>query len=315
MQKVTLLALNLQPMLEQVPHLSSYRHLSLLPKAKKQSVPTFKDDIQCLYEKLGGIGPLPLAALLALRYRLPPGLHWSLVEPVECQAHLNSVYCFGSAHLDLCHEEATHLIDTMNEHLALEGLKLYAHLPDQWLLGMKERLDMNAGPLSEALNQDMAKTVPMKQLKDWKRLFVEFQMLLHQHPVNKLRNRIRRPAINGCWFSGGGEVPVLASQAAMAVIADDALALTLGQCVNAQTSWLPQDYAEALDICEKEVNHLMLVIDVDDPSRLPAFEKNWIGPILDALTDRKIQQLEIYAGDNVCYAMEAQHKRIKLPFF
>lgn len=312
MKKVTLLALNLQSWLEQEPGLSAYRYAKLLPKTKHQGVPAFENNLSCVYHLLGGQGDLPLAALQAHRYRLAPSAHWLIAEPIECQADKQSVYCLGSAHLALTHEEVVLLLDTLNRHLQLDGMRLYAPTPERWLLAMDKSVVMDTLPLSQILNQDIADCMPKQLPQDWKRLFVELEMLLHQHPVNQAREKAGKPKISACWFSAAGELKAMHSQAQTAVLSDDPLICTLGEWVSAQTSSLPQDYSAARAFCEKEITHLMIVSAAES---LASFEAQWLGPIMDAVANRQIAQVEIYAGDNVCYDMVTQTKRIRLPFF
>lgn len=312
MKKVTLLALNLQSELEQASHLSAHPYLKLLPKTKRQAVSSFDDPLSCAYQMLGGEGALPIAALQAQRYRLAPSAHWVLAEPIECQADHRTVYCLGSAHLHITHEEVVQLLDTLNQHLQADGLHLYAPTPECWLLAMDQPWVIDAMPLSQVLNQDIQRCAPKVLAQEWKRLFVELEMLLHQHPVNQAREKKGYPKINACWFSGAGELKVMPPQPQTAVLSDDPLIRTLGEWASAQTSTLSQDYASAMGWCEKEIDHLMVVPAY---TSLSSFENLWLGPIMDAVSAKKIQHLAIYAGDKVCYDVMTQNKRIKLPFF
>lgn len=312
MKKVTLLALNLQSWLEQEPGLADYRYAKLLPKTKREVVPAFEDALSCVYQLLGGEGSVPLAALEAHRYRLAPSAHWLIAQPIECQADKQSVYCLGSTHLAITHEEVAHLLDTINQHLQMDGLRLYAPTPDHWLLAMDKPVTMDTLPLAQVLNQDIARCMPKQMPQDWKRLFVELEMLLHQHPVNQARVKQGQPKINACWFSGGGELKAMNSQAQTALLSDDPLICTLGEWVYAQTTVLPQNYAAAHAFCEKDIQHM--VIDTASES-LADFEAQWLGPVMDAVANKQIAHLEIYAGDNVCYDKVTESKRIKLPFF
>lgn len=300
MKKVTLLALNLQTWLEQAS--------KALPKAKKRVVPAFPDPLTCVYFLLGGKGGVPLAALQAHRFRLAPSAHWLMAEPINCEADKQGVYCVGSAHLNITHEEVAQLVDTLNQHLSFEGMHLYAPTPQSWLLSSEHQLIQDAVPLSKILNQHIARFMP----STWKRLFVEFEMLLHQHPVNQARVRSGKPKINACWFSGSEPLQVMPSHVSSALLSNDPLISTLGDWVEAQTAALPSDFSAALDACEKEIDHLLIVPASES---LSDFEARWLRPALDALSRQSCAHIEILAGDNVCYDIQTETKRIKIPFF
>jgi hypothetical protein len=305
MKKVILLAFKLSSWLEQGSS-------KLLPQFKHQVAPSFEDPLSCLYHLLGGEGKLPLAALQAHRYRLPPNFHWLLAEPIECQADTKSVYCLGSVHLDISTEESAQLLETLNAHISMDGLRLYAPTPQTWLLASDKPVLIDTVPLSQVLNRDIASCMPKHLTKAWKCLFLELEMLLHQHPVNQAREKAGKPKINACWFSAAGQLKAMQAQPKMAIFSDDPLAHTLGLWVNAQISTLSQDYAGALAACEKGVDQLMIMSASES---LSDFEAQWLSPLMSALSKKHIHQVEIYAGDNVCYDRAVQHKRMKLPFF
>lgn len=304
MQKVTLLASKSAP--------DIHARLSHLPFLTRTTAGAVTPLLHALYTLLGGEGALPWAALLAHRYRLTPSMHWLVVEPIECQADLRTVYCVGAAHLQITPAEAMLLLDTLNQHLSAEGMHLYAPTPALWLLSMDKPLHIDTIPLSQVLGQDIAKCAPKHWPKDWQRLFVELEMLLHQHPVNQARQKAGQPKINACWFSGAGELKALPAQPNTAIVSDDPLIHTLGECVHAQMISSHLSYESVLAACESDINHVIIVPDTDDVRDL---ETQWLTALMAAVKAKVVQQVSINTADGQCYELSAGRKRIHLPFF
>jgi hypothetical protein len=294
--------------------------LHKLLKTEGEEVEPYSDGATGLYHHLGGAGRLPLAALVAHKFRLPPARAWLLAQPVECAADIRSVYCEGYEHLDITAQEAAQLIDTINAHIAPNDMRLYAPEPDNWLLALQQPAAFATFDLEEVIGQDIADYVPKNASQQWQQLFVEIEMLLHQHPVNQLRQEQGRPVINACWLWGEGELPVLSKQADTTVASGQDLCGVLAEWVDGQIMHPKADLDATIAAAPPGTEHLIVVIDQNDLSDasndeyLAALEQQWLKPVFALMHKKECKSAQFYLGENRCYDLEKSGFKIKIPF-
>jgi hypothetical protein len=120
-------------------------------------------------------------------------------------------------------------------------------------------------------------------------------MLLHEHPVNVLRERTGRPPANSVWFSGGGTLPPRhASGPSIATFADAGLAVALAVHAGSPALALPANLADAL---ERTAEVGVVVVALAPGLRLADAERPWIVPARDALGAGRLQSVTLLADD------------------
>lgn len=294
--------------------------LHKLLNTQGEEVQIYADGATGLYHHLGGTNELPLAALTAHKFRLPPARSWLLAQPMECLADARSVYCEGYEHLDITPQEAAQLIDTINEHIAPLDMRMYAPEPEHWLLGAQTEMAFETFELEEVVGQDIAKYVPKQASQQWQQLFVEIEMLLHQHPVNQLRVASGKPQINACWLWGEGELQVLKKQPSATVASSQDLCAVLAEWVDAQIIYPKAGLDETLAAVPSGTEQLMVVIDQDDfedmseKDYLAALEQHWLKPVFAMLHKKAVSSAHFYLGEDRCYDLAKSGFKIKIPF-
>ncbi|MFA6178609.1 MAG: hypothetical protein WC696_03235, partial [Candidatus Methylopumilus sp.] len=139
--------------------------------------------------------------------------YWLKVDPVHLV--LQRDYFSLGPRLSLSLEESQALLALLNQHFAADGLTfLAASSPDYWYLQLQDDPQISTAELGVAIGRDTTSYMPQGQgAAKWNRLLNEMQMLLHEHPINQARELRGELAANSAWLSGGGVLPVLATQA------------------------------------------------------------------------------------------------------
>lgn len=264
--------------------------LRQLSQSTAQSCEPYEDEATAFYRWLGESGPLPRAELLAHHYKLPPASAWLIAEPIECQTDGKAIYCLGTAHLELEQTEANQFIDSMNQHLASEGMRLYAVEPSRWLISFSKPLEVQTQSLNTIVNRAMSKTPS---------LFTELQMLLHRHPINLARQAEGKPQIHACWLSGEGKLPVISKRPSVGVATSDPLTRVLANWVDAQ----PCDLLNSLESTFEENEHHFkeMVICLNAAQHAIALEQNDMKALLEQRWGKKLDQISVYGGGDLCY--------------
>lgn len=277
--------------------------LRQLSQSTAQACEPYADEVTAFYRWLGQKGELPRAELLAHHYKLPPANTWLLAEPIECQADKNAIYCLGSAHLHVDQSEANHLIDSLNQHLVSAGMRLYAPEPTRWLLALSEPLEVQTQSLNTIVNRALSQTPS---------LFTELQMLLHKHPVNLAREAAGKPLIHACWLSGEGKLPIMAKRPTVGVVTEDPLTRVLANWVDAQPC---QSLNTLGSTVEEHASHFSeMVICLKASHHAVALEQNDMKALLAQQWGKRLEQIRVYGGNNMCYDAPRQWVKKKLPF-
>lgn len=277
--------------------------LRQLSNSTSHPTEAYEDEPTAFYRWLGGRGPLPRAQLLALHYQLPPAEDWLIAEPIECQADQHSIYCLGTAHLEVSQTEAHELVDSLNQHLIPGGMRLYAPEPSRWLLGLSKPLNVQTQSLNTIVNRALSQTPS---------LFTELQMLLHKHPINRAREQAGRPLIHACWLSGEGKLPVMNKQPTVGVVSEDPLTRVLANWIEAQICQ-PLNNLEST-IIEYAEQFTEMVICLKASQHAIALEQNDMKALLTDQWTKRLEKMQVYGGENLCYDAPRQWMKKKLPF-
>jgi len=275
------------------------RHVT---QAKKEPCAPYSDEPTAFYRWLGEKGDLPRATLLAHHYKLPPAQAWVVAEPIECQADKTSLYCLGSAHLAITQSEANQCVESLNQYLVPAGMRLYAPEPALWLIALPVTLDKPTQSLSSVINRAIDQT-PL--------LFTELEMLLHKHPINLAREQAGKPLIHACWLSGEGALPVMKKQPKVGVISDNPLTRVLADWIEAQICHSQSTIEATLAFYADDLNEM--VICLRGQQHAFALEQNDMKLLLRNGLGKDLQQIRVYAGDNLCYDAPRKWINKKLP--
>ena len=158
--------------------------------------------------------------------------YWFLVHPVHFVLQ-RDFFTLGEA-LHLTAETTQTLIGYLNQHFSQDGLRfLPSDAGDCWYLHVADEVDVSTYSLAEALGRDVGKVMPYgKHGMRFQALLNEVQMLLHEHPLNQVREQQGLPAVNSIWLSGGGSLQRISpppSKPKFKFFAHDSLSLGLAK--------------------------------------------------------------------------------------
>ncbi|MBN6151087.1 phosphoglycerate mutase [Xanthomonas sp. AmX2] len=106
-------------------------------------------------------------------------------------------------------DDVAALLPALQPLFADAGIELDAPDPARWYLRLPagSELPAFAAP-AQVLGDDLFDHLPEgADARRWRALLTEAQIVLHQHPWNRQRAALGRPAINSPWFWGGGSLP------------------------------------------------------------------------------------------------------------
>lgn len=151
----------------------------------------------------------PAAAITGLVDGLPTqDGYWMRADPVELQLDLSAVYFMDGEHLNLTHEEIEALRKDLNLFLHQEGITLYTPTKTRWYLQLKENPHIKTFYSEELIGKNISNWLPCGERQTYfRKLMTEIQMVLHDHSINQVRLKSRKPLVNTLWFSGEGSLP------------------------------------------------------------------------------------------------------------
>lgn len=245
----------------------------------------------------GLTSPLPAASLRKVGAGETVDGDWLCLDPVQLRVAREGIALADPAGLELTADEAAALSATVAPLFADWG-RLAASAPGRWELQLARPLALATRPLSDCIDRPVDVGLPGgTDGREWRRLIAEAQTLLHDHPVNRLRDSQGRPTANSLWPWGAGALPQKVATEFTAVLSDDPV--VAGLCAQAGIPCQPpaDRYAAA--------SGRQLAIDtrLAAPARsldamrwreaLLALEHDWLAPALAALKRGALAQLQL----------------------
>lgn len=252
-------------------------------------------------------GDYPLAAMTHFLNGGEQDRHWRLrIDPVYMRADMTAAYLLAHEALQLQAEEAAQITETLNQHFQQDGWQIEVATSHCWYLTGTDKTNITTTSLHQALGQNVDLCLPTgKDAAYWRAILNEAQMLLHQHPVNEVREAEGRLPVSSIWLWGGGVLPDKSESHWSHVYSNEPVTQGL-----AQLSGVAVDKLLEANKCITTANDETILI-VDDStlarqhgydiytwlSTLQALEKKWFAPLLQAMQNGKLQQLDIMSGD------------------
>jgi len=173
---------------------------------------------------------LPTAALTrSLDASDAPGALWLRADPAFAQADAATARLMVCGVIGLSREESDELARALRPLFGDAGFPLEATRPDRWYLrcSPESRLPAFADP-DDVLGDDLMRHLPRgDNERQWRSLFNETQVILHNHPVNQRREQRGQVPANSLWFWGAGKLPEWVRSRFVAVASDDAVVAAL----------------------------------------------------------------------------------------
>ncbi|MGB0134834.1 phosphoglycerate mutase [Dokdonella sp.] len=171
-------------------------------------------------------GPsMPVAALTRQRDAGDAaGSSWLRADPAHVRADMATARMLAHGQLGLSQTDCESIARDLKPLFGDAGYEFDAKLPDRWYVRASPDARLPAAvPPDEALGDDLKLHLPEgADGRQWRQLFNESQIILHNHPVNARRARIGVVSVNSLWFWGGGRLPAWVRSDLQLVISDRA---------------------------------------------------------------------------------------------
>jgi len=276
----------------------------LLGRARRAPLPHgWRDHLRARFAEASQLQLAP-AAVVALGLDVTPaadGTQYWLATPVHCFAGLDSVQLHPAGLLEL--PPAT------QSALAAEFSRVFTDTP--WRLhatGKRELLLSGAALAASAadpaasIGADLRDGLPKgPEAATLRRLGVEIEMWLHEHPINRERHARGELAVSGLWLWGAtspaAQRPDMRSPPSARLHGADAYVEALWRLRGSPVATLPDGF-ERLAASADDLNVVLYpTLVAEGPLRaFEQLEQRWLAPALQALRARELSSLSLLAG-------------------
>lgn len=244
--------------------------------------------------KVFGVPPqedLPIAAITAKADGLPDGC-WMRADPINLTLRRDRLVLLE---VGVSPDEARHCCEALNAHFSEQGLEFVAPHPQRWYVRLPECPHIRTTPIQHMHGQNVRSHLPRgPESPLWHQLFNEIQMLLHNLPLNQVREDEGEATLNSVWFWGPGHTPPPLTVTAQRISSDLSL---IGQFAAAAgvpfTPWEPR--WDGADLLVWNAPHYALQQGNIEHWRslLHDFEHNYALPLWHAINNGDIERLHI----------------------
>ena len=184
--------------------------------------------------------------------------------------------------------------------------------PQRWYIISDKAIAMEAAPPEKVYGKPLKKFLPIgKDSEHWRNLFNEFQMILHQSPVNEKRMQYKKLPINSLWLWGAGpyieQESIKAQYSFDKVYTNNAVATGLARLANTRVaefqvyqSLKDNKYKNRLYVIESPGNCLHNQDLFTWVSELKNLERDFFKPLLTDLKAGSLSQLDIVSPEGNC---------------
>jgi len=244
----------------------------------------------------------PLAPICALAedIKVDAG-YWLRLDPVHLEVVMGGLLLRPPGSLELSMSEARALITDINLYWRDEGLAIQALSSTRWYLHLPAAPNLHTTPLDQMDGEYLTPHLPRgADARHYLKLINEVQMLMHAHPVNLARENEGRPAVNGLWLWGGGnladsKVERNAKTKLDLVAGNDfelhALARQAGCAFSAPPKKLSEMHATGRALVALTPFDGSMYGDI--AAHLAQLEQDWFHPLLQQLTWGRIRQVRL----------------------
>lgn len=229
--------------------------------------------------------------------------YWLRADPVHLRIENNHILLVDGQMLNISSKEASDFADNINRLLAHEGLALLPLHPTRWYIHSNDIPVMQTRLLGEVAGRNINNQLPIGDDSiAWVRRVNEIQMLLHEHPLNQLREMRGEPVINSLWIWGGGVMPQNLTALPCEIWSNHAFAKGLAAAQGMECRSIPANAHDWLSGAEGN-RQLILLDSLQQPvcyrdfiawrNELTKLECDWFMPLLELLKKRRISKLTL----------------------
>ncbi|HSS46065.1 MAG TPA: hypothetical protein VLL03_01445 [Burkholderiales bacterium] len=249
----------------------------------------------------------PVAALALAADGINPGAaYWLRADPVNLQVDRGQLLLMDSRAFPIAQDEADQFIRVLNSQFADRGYVFQAPHPQRWYLRLDKAPNLQTSPLDRVVGKNVDDFLAMgADGLHWQGVCNEAQMLLHEHPLNEVREASGELPINGIWLWGGGHLPMLSRKPFTQVWADGHLPRSLALASAIPWASLPRDaekWLEQMPVQDEPLivlDQLLSAALYHDSERwrsgVKELEISWFAPLLAALKSGRVAAIIIVA--------------------
>ena len=232
---------------------------------------------------------------------------WLRADPAHVAPDLNGARLLGwSEGLGLYAEDVHAFLPALRPLFGDAGFQLDAPHPARWYLRLPAgtRLPALPGP-DDALGGDLFAALPQGDdaaARRWRSLITEVQVLLHQHPRNRERAALGRPAINALWFWGAGQLPDAVQSRYLHVRSQDTLLQGLARMSGAAIA--TPGGADAGPAADS-------LVDMRRLRSLELLASQALPPLLEAMARREFDALQLDFEDGAWFRLQHGQRRFQ----
>lgn len=222
---------------------------------------------------------------------------WLRADPAWIRPDINGARLFACGDgLRLSREDADALLPALRTLFGDAGFPIDAPTPSRWYLRMPVGAKPPAFPgPDEALGTDLGDALVDADggadVRRWRALLNEAQVVLHNHPWNARRAAAGKPPVNSLWFWGGGTLPDNVSTSYAHVASGDVLLRALAANAGVSPAPAAARFGPAGDA----------LFDLRETRDLAALDRDWLQPALDALRRGGLRGLHLDFADGAGY--------------
>ncbi|HXL82742.1 MAG TPA: hypothetical protein VN989_01290, partial [Casimicrobiaceae bacterium] len=161
----------------------------------------------------------PVAPWLARAAGIDPGSrYWLCAEPVTLDIGRVEVRLAGAVS-DLDAADGIALLSSLRAQFASDGIEFLEGGPGRWWATLADPQQLETSPPDAVRGKPLIAHLPRgADAARWRRWQSEIQMLLFEHPVNRLRESSGLRPVNDVWMWGGGTLRERDSAAPVATV-------------------------------------------------------------------------------------------------
>ena len=226
---------------------------------------------------------------------------WAHADPVSLRADRDRLLLADATLLKIQADEAHAIVATVERHFG-DAMRLIVAAPERWYARLALPPQGETTPLAAVAGRPL---VPGRGAMGWHALMNEMQMLLYEHPVNLAREARGELPLNGIWLWGAGRLAAASTQF-KSMAGEHPLAQGLARQAGiaahappaSATRWLSGLASQGIHVCVHDA--LLTAAKQGDSTRwletLARLERDWFGPLQQALEARRIGMLTLCLG-------------------
>ncbi len=214
------------------------------------------------------------------------GYTWLRADPASMRPDMASARLLScGAELALSADEAEALLRPLQPLFGDEGFPISAPLPGRWYLCLPAEAKLPAfAPPEVVFGDDLFAHLPEGDAgRRWRRLLNEAQVILHHHPVNRIRIHAGRLPVNSLWFWGGGRLPQHVRARHPWVFSDDVLIRALCLAAGSTCRTADPSTVGAQATAGSGAMQAMALHDLRDRLDAVELDRHWLAPLLETL--------------------------------